>query len=406
MTDFKIGILRETRRYDDQRAAITPASAEKIMARWPGLKIFAQPSETRIFKDEEYRASGVTIQENLENCDLLVGVKEVSDEALIPGKTYLMFAHVAKQQAHNRQLLKTLSEKKITLLDYEYFTDENGIRLVAFGHWAGIAGAYYAIRGMMKKFAGKQIQPPSGFYNAATLFDSLRHIKIPEVKVVLTGDGRVGQGAASVLEAAGFKKAGSDDFLGNKNQAPVFCMLPFQDYVRPKVGSGLTANDFFSFPEHFESTFKPYTKVADVYLACHFWDPRSPAFFTKEEVKSPDFKISFVADISCDVPGPVASTIRTSTHSNPFYDVNRETLEEQEAFSDSGNITVMAVDNLPAALPADASETFAEALFGHVFPALIPGIKNGITERATILEKGRLTPRFSYLEDFLKEQET
>jgi saccharopine dehydrogenase (NAD+, L-lysine forming) len=398
---MKIGILRETRRWKDKRVAVTPLTAKKIISRWPGTEIYVQPSEIRAFSEKEYKEAGAVVKEDLSECNLLMGVKEVAEETLLEGKTYIMFAHVAKKQPHNRSFFRAMAEKKITLIDYEYFTGDDGFRLVAFGHWAGVAGACYAIKGMKKKFQEKDMPGPAAFYDAGELFDFLKHISIPPVKTVITGDGRVGQGTAMVLRQAGITEVSPDDFLSKHFRNPVFCILPFQDYVRPKPGSAKTYDDFFASPADFESTFLRFTRAADVYIPCHFWHPDSPVFFSAEDMASPDFTIRLIADISCDIPGPVAATLRTSEHDHPFYDVNRNTLQELPPFSGKDTITVVAVDNLPAALPRNASESFAEDLYAKIFPAL-QSIKPGETiERATILKKGTLTPRFAYLKDFL-----
>ncbi|NQU85369.1 MAG: alanine dehydrogenase [Mariniphaga sp.] len=399
---MKIAILRETRRWKDRRVAIIPATALKILKKWPSVKIFIQPSEVRVFSDKEYEDVGVEIKEDISDCDVLIGVKEVSEEALIEGKTYIMFAHVAKKQEHNKGFFRVMAQRKITLLDYEYFTNEAGLRLVAFGHWAGVVGAYYAIMGILKRYHDFKIPHPSALYDAEELYEVVKKVRIRPLKIVITGDGRVGQGAAKVLQNSGIKKVEVADFLEKSFDFPVYCILPFQEYVQPKAESAKTYNDFFTSPEEFESTFQRLTKVADVYIPCHFWHPKSPLFFTKEDVAQKDFKISMVADISCDVPGPVATTIRTSEHETPYYDIDRETLEEKTTFSDKNNITVVAVDNLPTALPRNSSESFSTDLLKNVFPYLFENDSEGIIERATILKNGTITPRYGYLSDFLK----
>lgn len=399
---MKIGILRETRRWKDRRAAITPITAKKIINRWPKVEIFAQPSEVRIFKEEEYISASVKIAEDLSHCDLLLGVKEVAEDALIPGKRYIMFAHVAKEQEHNQSFFQDMASKQITLLDYEYFTKQNGLRVVAFGHWAGVVGAYHGILGIMKRFKNIDIPRPSTFYDANKLYQFLKTFRIPSLKIVLSGDGRVGQGAALVLKEHGIRQVSPTNFLNNEYNEAVFCILSFYDYVKPKDPTTVDYDKFFAEPQEFESTFNPYTKKADVYIPCHFWNPASPVFFSEEDMRQPDFNIKLVSDISCDVPGPVASTIRTSVHDEPFYDVNKLSQKEEKAFSREDNITVTAVDNLPTSLPLNASEAFANDLLENVFPALLADDKNQIIERATILKNGQLTERYMYLKDFLQ----
>ncbi len=401
MKAFKIGILRETRRWKDRRAAITPESAKQILEKWNQVEIVVQPSEIRIFKDDEYKKVGVKIREDLSDCDLLIGVKEVAEEALIEGKMYFMFAHVAKKQKHNQSFFKEMAKKRITLLDYEYFTDENNSRLVAFGHWAGVVGAYYAIMGMMKRYLNTDIPHPSNFYDVDELFKFLKTFKIPPLKIVITGDGRVGQGAALTLRAHGVREMKKDEFLKENFKEAVYCMLPFEDYVKPKANSKVKMEDFFDAPEDFESAFKPFTNITDVYIPCHFWNPKSPVFFSLDDIQADDFRIKIISDVSCDVPGPVPTTIRTSEHESSFYDINPQTLAEEPPYSGINNILVTAVDNLPTALPINASNTFADALLEHVIPAFFDQDSKGILNRATILKNGQLTEQYAYLEDFL-----
>ncbi len=401
LQNYKIGILRETRRYNDRRVAITPQTAQIICRQWPHVTIVAQPSEVRVFTDAEYKSAGVEVVEDVSDCDILIGVKEVSDDLLIEGKTYIMFAHVAKKQDHNRGFFKTMVDKNITLLDYEYFTNKNGNRLVAFGHWAGIVGAYYAIMGIQKIYKGKDIPHPSKFYNVDDMNTFLKTLILPPVKIVITGDGRVGKGAAQVLRDQGIPQVSSKEFLNESFETAVFCLLSFHEYVMPIDGNFEKYKEFFVAPNDFKSTFLPYTRVADVYIPCHFWDTNSPMFYTAKEVQNEDFKIRLVADVSCDAPGPVATTIRTSEHNAPFYDVDRFSLQEKPPFSDEKNITVVAVDNLPTALPVNASNTFAEALLENVFPAFFNEDEDGILKRATILKEGKITNNYSYLRSFL-----
>jgi len=398
---MKIGILRETRRYKDRRVALTPQLAAKVKKYWPDVEIIVQPSNVRVFPDSEYAEAGITIQEDVSECDILIGVKEVSEETLIEGKTYIMFAHVAKMQEHNHNFFQEMARKKITLLDYEYFTDNRGVRLVAFGHWAGVVGAYYALKGILKCNSNTEIPHPSALYDAEELVSVVSKIELPPIKIVITGDGRVGQGAAFVLRKNGAKEVDTGSFLTQKFKTAVFCVLPFSEYVRPREGSGRQMDDFFKYPGDFESTFQRFTRVADVYIPSHFWHPESPVFFTKEDVKDSRFTITMISDISCDVPGPVPTTLRTSEHDDPYYDVDREKLEELPAFSTKGNITVSAVDNLPTALPRNASETFASELYNKILPSLLGDDKDGIIERATILKNGEPGPFFGYLADFL-----
>ncbi len=404
MSKIKIGLLKETKTPPDRRAALTPRTAKMLVEKFDNVQVCIQPSQIRAFKDSEYSQLGLPLQEDLTECDLLLGVKEVKIETLIPDKTYMFFAHVAKKQEHNKPLLKAMMEKRITLIDYEYLTDKNGRRLVAFGYWAGIVGAYNGIRAWAKRFENLDLKPAHQFHDKKEMFDYIKQIRLTRpFKIVITGGGRVATGASETLKAFGIQEVIPEELLIEKFDKPVFTRLDPCHYVRHKDGKEFDLWYFFKHPDEFVSTFKPYTKVADMYIAAHFWDPRSPKFFTAEDTKSPDFNIKVVADISCDLDGPVGTTLRASTIEEPFYDFDPETGTEKPAFSSDKHITVMAVDNLPGELPRDASEAFSEVLVGKILPYIILGDdKDGVIERAMILKNGKLTERFKYLEDWVK----
>ena len=399
---MKVGILKETRRWDDRRVAITPETAALIMDNYPNVELFVQQADFRVHRDDEYRVLGIPIVDDVTGCDVLFGVKEVDNEHLIDGKTYVLFAHVAKEQSHNKEFFRLMAKKKITLIDYEYLTDKNGNRLVAFGFWAGVVGAYYAFSGVARRFCNQRLPGPEQCRDLNELHRHLKAIKLPALKIVVTGGGRVASGALEIIAHLGIAEVLPKDFLLKDYSHPVFTRLDPADYVKRKEGEFEYAH-FIHFPEAYESAFSPFSKVADVMIACHFWNSASPVFFTRDELKNPDFSISVIADISCDVPGPIPTTIRTSSIESPFYDVDPETLEEKPPFSNAKQITVMAVDNLPAALPMDASRTFARDLYYEVFPSLFGGTKTEIIQRATILKEGKLNNPFGYLASFLDQ---
>lgn len=399
---MKVGILQETRRWQDRRVAITPETAALIQQNYPQVELVVQSSTWRVHQDNEYRKLNIPVVDDVSHCDLLIGVKEVANEALIEGKTYLMFSHVAKKQAYNRDFFKLMAQKNITLIDYEYFVDKHRARLVAFGFWAGVVGAYYAFVGIWKRFCRVELPGPEQCRDLKVLHQQLKKLKIPPLKIVVTGGGRVASGALEIIHHLGIPEVLPKEFLEHEYDHPVFTRLDPEDYVRRKNGP-FVEQHFFDHPSDYESAFLPYTKVADVLIACHFWNQDSPHFFTADDLRSKDFGISLVSDISCDVPGPIPTTLRTSEIDSPFYDVDAQQLTEQEPFSSSSHVTVTAVDNLPAALPMDASRTFARDLYYEVFPSLFGEDKEEIVERATILKNGKLTPRFSYLRDFLEK---
>ncbi len=404
MKKIKLGVLRETKTPPDRRTAFTPETAFLLKERFSNLEIVIQSSDLRAFKDEEYTQKGLRVVDDVSDCDILAGVKEVKIDKLIPKKTYLFFAHIAKKQEHNKDLAKALLSKEIKMIDYEYLTDKQGRRIVAFGYWAGIVGAYNGMRAWGKRMNYFDLPAAHDLHDKKEMFEHIARLHYSQsMKIVITGGGRVAQGAAETLKTFGIKEVVPEEFLTQDFKEAVFTKLDPCHYVRHKQGKEFDLFYFFNHPEEFESTFRYYTEKADLYIAAHFWNPASPRFFTAEDTKNPKFNIKVVADISCDIDnGPVGSTLRASTISEPFYDFNPQTGKEEPAFSDDKNITVMAVDNLPGELPRDASQDFSMGLVEKVFPYLLGEDTEGVIQRATIMENGRFTERFNYLEDWIK----
>ncbi len=401
MKKIKIGLLRETKNPPDRRAALTPNTAKEIVDKFSNIELFVQPGQFRAFKDEEYIAKGITIKENLSECDILIGVKEVKIDAFIENKTYMFFSHVAKFQSYNKPLLKAVIDKKITLIDYEYLTNEKGMRLVAFGKWAGVVGAYNGVRAWGLRTKQFNLKHAYEYHDRDEMYKNCNNTKIQPIKIVITGGGRVANGAMETLHAFGIQEVSTKEFLQNQFDIPVFTKVEPWDYVKHKAGREFELEHFFKNPQEYESIFKPYTKVADLYLACHFWDPKSPIFISKEDYREKDFKIKVIADVSCDIKQPIASTLRASSIAEPFYDYNPVTEKEEPAFNCDKNVTVMAIDNLPGELPRDASEEFSKALINNIFPSLLGQDKEGIIKRATIVKEGNLTDKFNYLDNWV-----
>lgn len=399
---FKVGLLRETKTPPDKRVALPPAQAVELMRRFANVEVVAQPSEIRCYRDSEYVEAGIRLQEDLGDCDLLLGVKEVKISALIPNKTYLFFAHVAKKQPHNQPLIKALAERRITLMDHEYLTDSKGNRLVAFGHWAGVVGAYNALRARGIKTNRFYLPPAHLCHDYKELLVGLGKVRLDPKKILITGGGRVAGGAMEIFRAIHVREVAPEEFLSREFDEPVVCRIDPWHYARRKDGKPFDWDYWVSNPSEHESAFVPYTKVTDILVACHYWDYRSPCFFTREDMLSPDFRISIIADVSCDIPGPIPTTVKASTIADPYFDYNPRTGKEEPAFSGDRNVTVMSIDNLPGELPRDASEFFGRVLIENVFRHFLSNDPEGVIERATILKGGELTPRYAYLKDYLQ----
>jgi alanine dehydrogenase len=398
------GIIRERKNPPDRRVVLSPRACQKVLKSFPEAKITVESSPIRVFSDEEYRSAGITVSNTLEHCDVLIGVKEVPVDALIPGKKYFFFSHTIKKQPYNRKLLQAILEKNIELYDHEVITDTRGIRLVAFGRYAGIVGAYNGIRAFGLKSRSFEIPKAETLKDKQSLINELRKVKLPPIKILLTGKGRVGNGAKEILDGMELREVTVADFLHKDFDAPVFCQIDVLDYNRRKDGRQLPMQDFFDHPGEYESTFMSFAKVADLYIAGHFYGDGAPFLFTREDVKQADFNIRVVADVSCDIDGPVATTLRASTIADPIYGYDPEKEAETEYLEPTA-IAVMAVDNLPAELPRDASEGFGETFVNHVIPSFFNGDKEGILLRARMTENGKLTPRFDYLQNYVEGKE-
>ena len=402
---LKVGILRETKNPPDKRVPVTPSQAVKLSERFPEVDVYIQPSDIRCYTDEEYQYLDLNMKEDLSDCDILIGVKEVDPKTLIDNKTYMFFAHVAKKQPYNRGLLQEIIKKKIRLIDYEYLTDYNEQRIVAFGRWAGIVGAYNGLRARGIRTDNFELKPAHQCKDMDEMFAGLKKIKLEKKKILVTGGGRVAMGAMETLSQLNIREVSPDEFLNQEFNEPVLCRIDPENYVEHKGGMQFDLHHFFKHPEEYKSTFKPFTKVTDIYIACHFWDPKSPNFIEKEDYLDPEFKITVIADVSCDVDGPIASTVKASTIADPFFGYNPQTGEAERPFISPKNITVMSVDNLPGELPRNASSDFGNNLIDKVYPSLFGNDDTGMIERATIAKDGKLTERYSYLKDYLEGKE-
>ena len=397
---MKIGILKETREPKDNRVPLTPSQCAILKEENPDIEVFVQSCNYRCYSDDEYRYQGIEIKNDLSDCDILFGVKEIPAQLLIPNKTYFIFSHTIKKQQHNRNLLQTALQKNIRLIDWETLTDDKNKRLIAFGRWAGIVGAYHAVRMIGLKKQTFKIRQMSECHNFAEAQQEFSKIKFPPLKIVLTGTGRVSKGAAFLLDLVGIKKVSPYNFCYNEFNEIVYTQLGSGDMYHREGFEKFDSGDYHSHPELYRSTFYPFTKAADVMINGVYWDKRIPVFFTKEQMKEKDFRIETISDITCDIApdSSVPSTLRASSIAEPYYGYNAQTEKTTEAFL-SGSIDVMAIDNLPNELPRDASEDFGNMLMSRIIPELKkPDSK--ILYRATITADGKLNEPYVYLADY------
>ncbi|MCB0586973.1 MAG: alanine dehydrogenase [Phaeodactylibacter sp.] len=398
---MKIGIIREGKIPPDSRVPLIPEQCAEIVRDYP-VDIVVEPFPGRCYPDELFRRRGIPLSDDLSDCDILLGVKEVPVGQLIPEKTYFFFSHTIKEQPYNRTLLRAILEKNIRLVDYEVLTDERGKRLIAFGRFAGMVGAHNGILAYGRrtgKFSLPRMKDCLDYAEAKMLY---KKVKLPPMKIVLTGTGRVGQGAADVLEDMGIRRVTPGEFLKQEFQEAVFTQLSPLHYAARKDGGTFSKKDFYRHPELFKSIFEPYYRTADVMINGIYWDKNAPAFFSKAEMRRKDFHIQVIADVTCDIAplASVPSTLRASTIADPIYGYGPEEEAETEPYQPH-SIDVMAIDNLPNELPRDASKAFGRQFISCILPELLKE-KSAMIERATIAENGRLGAHFQYLEGYVK----
>ncbi len=397
---MKFGIIKERKSPPDRRVVFTPNELARLKNEPPDAEIKVEASDIRIFPDEQYRAAGIEVSEDMTDCDVLFGVKEVPLDALIPNKKYFFFSHTIKKQQHNRKLLIEILRKNIDLYDHETIVNSDNTRLIGFGRYAGIVGAYNGMRAFGIKFELFNLPKAETLSGKDALVEKLRRIVLPPVKIVLTGNGKVGKGAKEILDAMKIKQVTPENFLTKIYSEAVYTQIDVLDYNKRIDGTQSDKLDFYSNPTQYVSDFERFTKVSDIFIAGHFCASDAPVILSREMLAAADNKIKVVADISCDVDGPLACTLRASTIAEPFYGYLPAEHAEADMFHPAA-IVVMAVDNLPCELPKDASEGFGEMFMEHVIPAFFNGDKDGILKRAKVTENGKLTDRFSYLQDYV-----
>jgi hypothetical protein len=398
MPALKIGILEEGKIPADERVAFTPLQCKEILSTY-NCEIYLQRSKVRRIPDSEYVEAGLNLVNDVSHCDVFFGIKEVPKVRLIRGKTYFFFSHTIKKQTHNRELLQKLLEKKIRMIDYECLTDERHLRVLGFGRFAGLVGAYNGLRMIGMKKALFRLKKAHDCKDQMEMHEEIKKVKLPPIKICMTGKGRVSSGALEILREANIREVSIQEYLNDTFNEAVFVQLDVTDYNRKKDGSEGEMFEFFNHPDLYEANFMRFAACTDFYIASHFWDSKAPRFYSKEDMASADFRITYIADISCDIDGPLASTLRSSTIEDPFYGVNKQRAVEVD-FMEKDCIAVMAVDNLPCELPVDASKDFGEQLMKHVVPRLFGQDEGNMLKRATMVQDGKLMPDFQYLQDF------
>ena len=396
---MKIGLLKEGKNPPDKRVPFSPDQCEEILTKFAQVSIYAHPSPLRCFSDSEYKKKGVVITDDLSMCDVIMGIKEVPLHMLLDNKIFLFFSHTIKKQPYNRELLKKIIEKNIQLVDYETIVDENHKRIIGFGRYAGIVGAYNTFLAYGRKSKKYNLKFAHLLKDKRELEKELLKVNLPSnYKIVLTGSGRVASGAIEVLDFLNIQKVSVGNFVNQTADSPCFVQLKTSDYYTHKDGQLFVNQDFYNTPDNYVSCLASFCQHAHMLITGHYHAPGNPILLTQEEIRKSFLFIDVVGDISCDIAGPIGSTIRPSTISSPLYGYDKISGLEAD-YMNQDSLVVMAVDNLPCSLPQDASIDFGHTFINKILPDLLS--KQEIISRATITKNGKLTSRYNYLSDYI-----
>jgi saccharopine dehydrogenase (NAD+, L-lysine-forming) len=394
---LKIGLIREGKIPPDNRVALTPLQCKWIQKNMP-VQLKVQNSETRCFKDREYTDAGIEIKEDLNDCDVLLGIKEVPVDMLIPGKTYLFFSHTKKMQLYNQKLLQCIISKKITLIDYECLEHDDGTRIIGFGFFAGVVGAH---NGMMA-YGNRTGCFELGRVYKQKSFQRLIHtyfgLKLPLLKIAVTGSGRVAHGILEIMNLLEIHEAEPEEYLAQKFAYPVYVHLKGADLYVDKLTVKYSRTEFHKHPGNYNCLFSKYIGETDILMNGVYWEDKTPRLFEMEDMKRENFNITTIADISDDRNGSVPCNIKDGTMENPIYGVDKLSGTATAPYL-PGSVDVMAVSNLPNELPRDASRYFGEQLIKFILEDLITGGSKVITN-ATIVMEGNLTQPYNYLKEY------
>ena len=394
-------IIKERKNPPDRRVVFSPSKLKQAAAQFPDARFIVESSEVRIFPDTAYTDAGFEVLQDVSQADVMLGVKEVPIDALLPNKKYFYFSHTIKKQPYNRSLLQAMLAKNIEMYDHETITKPGGARLIGFGRYAGLVGAYNGFRALGLRDELFTLPKVEHLPDLEGVKAALDKITLPNIKIALTGSGKVAHGAKEILDHLNILEVSDTDYLTKEYTYPVYTMLDVMHYnKRQDVVKG-SMQEFFKDPSGYQSNFMPYAKKTHYFIAGHFYGNGAPYLFTREDAKNKDFTINLIADISCDIDGPVAATIKASTIADPFY--GYDPIQEKEvAFNAPSAITMMAVDNLPCELPKDASEGFGDMFLEHVIPAFFNSDADGLLSRAKMTsDDGKLTQNFSYLQEYV-----
>ena len=392
-----IGLIKEGKIPADTRVALSPAQC-RWLHKNTDIKISVQNCETRCFKDAEYIQAGVEIVEDISNCDILMGIKEVPKEQLIPNKTYFFFSHTKKLQPYNQAMFKTMIDKNITMIDYECLEHEDGQRIIGFGFFAGVVGAHNGMLCYGKRTGNFNLERVYKIKDYRQLIHTYFGLKLPPIKIAVTGSGRVAHGIIEVMNLMDVQEVEPQEYLEQNFSYPVFVHLKGSNLYQHKQDKTYKRTAFHQNPEQYDCLFSNYLQATDILLNGVYWDKNIPRLFEWNDIATSNFNIQTIADITDDYNGSVPCNLGDATIEELVYGVDRNTHQKVAAYSQNA-IDIMAVGNLPNELPRDASRFFGEQLIKYVLDDLQKGGSETLN-RATILKEGKLNKGYEYMYDY------
>lgn len=393
-----IGLIREGKTPQDNRVALTPAHCKWLNRKFDDLEVVVQHSSTRCYTDAEYIRAGVEVKEDISDCDLLLGIKEVPVDMLLEGKSYMFFSHTKKLQPANQKLFRAIIEKKITLIDYECLEHDDGTRIIGFGFFAGIVGAH---NGMMA-YGNRTGEFKLARVGSVNSFQKLIHtyfgLRLPNIKIAVTGTGRVAHGVLEIMNLLGIHEVETDEFLETEFTYPVYVHLKGANLYAHKETGKYNRNDFHANPQNYDCRFTDYISQTDILVNGIYWEKNIPRLFSLEDISKDNFRIKTIADITDDKNGSVPCNLGDSTIDAPVYGVDKISFEKTDPYL-PGSVDVMAVGNLPNELARDASRYFGEQLIKYVLDDIRLG-GSKLIQHATMVDAGKINEPYLYMQEY------
>ncbi|MEW5825271.1 MAG: bifunctional lysine ketoglutarate reductase /saccharopine dehydrogenase family protein [Candidatus Bipolaricaulota bacterium] len=430
----RIGIRREDLYAWERRTPLVPDDLRDLVA-GKGLSFVVQSSDRRVYSDDDYRRCGLLVQDDLCDCPVILGLKEIPIEALQPEKVYVFFSHTIKGQPYNMPMLQRILEQGSTIIDYERIVDEAGRRLVFFGNYAGLAGMIDTLWALGTRLSIEGLSTPLEEVRQASAYPSLdaakAHLRavgdrlraeglpsaISPLVIGIAGYGNVSRGAQEILDLLPSREVSPRD-LPAAAESPgatpiVKVVFREEDTVRPlSDGMAFDLEEYRRHPERYAGRFARYLPYLHVLVNCIYWEPKYPRLVTRQAIRdlfaTGQPRLRAIGDISCDVKGGVEITVKATEPDDPVYVYHPDTGTTSTGVEGRGPV-VMAVEILPSELPREASIYFSAVLKRFVPALATADFSVGLDaldlplelKRAVIAYRGELAPDYAHLEQHL-----